>query len=123
MKPLTRYILLFASTLAILLPKRTARACGFWMPSNDYRFWLLQPDLTNEADLTPFFFGSRYLYDESTFPVTENYVQQNVQEWLTEIKGNALAKDIDTLLNATDPQIFFDEQNSLPKGIALCAFC
>ena len=122
MKPLTRYILLFASTLAILLPKRTARACGFWIPSNDYRFWLLQPDLTNEADLTPFFFGSRYLYDEGAYPVTENYVRQNVQEWLTEIKGQALAKDIDTLLNATDPQIFFDKQKQLAKENSFVRF-
>ena len=103
MKPLTRYILLFVSTLAIILPKRTARACGFIVYSNEYRFWLLQPDLTNEADLTPFFFGSKYLFLDDSYPVTEKYVQQNVQEWLTEIKSRALAKDIDTLLNATDP--------------------
>jgi len=122
MKPLTRYILLFASILAILLPKRTARACGFWVRSNEYRFWLLQPDLTNEADLTPFFFGSRYLYDEGAYPVTENYVQQNIQEWLTEIKGKALAKDIDTILNATDPQVFFDEQKQLVKENSFVRF-
>lgn len=122
MKLLTRYILLFASTLAILLPKRTARACGFWIPSNEYRFWLLQPDLTNEADLTPFFFGSRYLFVEGTFPVTEKYVQQNIQEWLTEIKGKALAKDIDALLNATDPQTFFDEQKQLAKENSFVRF-
>ncbi|AEV97251.1 hypothetical protein A4D02_17210 [Niastella koreensis] len=122
MKPLTRYILLFASILSILLPKRTARACGFWVPSNDYRFWLLQPDLTNEADLTPLFFGSRYLYLDETIPIKENYIQQNVQEWLTEIKGKALAKDIDTLLNATDPQIFFDEQKQLAKGNSFVRF-
>lgn len=122
MKPLTRYILLFASMLAIILPKRTARACGFWIPSNDYRFWLLQPDLTNEGDLTPLFFGNRYLYVDGTVPVKENYVRQNVQEWLTEIRGRALAKDIDTLLNATDPQSFFDEQKQLAKGNTFVRF-
>lgn len=122
MKPLTRYILLFASTLAIFLPKRTARACGFWVPSNEYRFWLLQPDLTNQAELAPFFFGARYLYIDGTQPAKENYVQQNIQEWVAEIKGKAQAKDIDSLLNATDPQYFFDGQQQLARANSFVRF-
>jgi hypothetical protein len=51
----TKYIILFSSCILLLLPKKTAQACGFMVAPGEFRFWLMQPDLTNESDLTPFF--------------------------------------------------------------------
>ena len=116
MKPLTKCILLSVSVIAIMLPKKAARACGFYIWPGEYRFWLLQPDLTNQPDLTPFYFASTYLYRQDINAARESYPQQNIQEWYDEIKRNAAKKDIDTLLNETDPQYFFDTQQQLAKA-------
>lgn len=112
MKPLPIYIPVFISLFTMLLPKRTAQACGFYVSPGEYRFWLLQPDLTNEPDLTPFYFASGYLYKDMN-AVKETYREENIGEWFRELKGKASKADIDSLLNATDPQYFFDEQKAL----------
>ncbi len=114
MKHSLRFILLSAS-LVFLFPKRTAKACGFWVEPGEYRFWLMQPDLTNEPDLTPFYFATTYLYKNDITAAQESYPQQNIREWFEEVKGKASKKDIDSLLNNTDPQYFFDEEKSLTK--------
>lgn len=113
MKPLSIYILVLISVFTVLLPKRTAQACGFYIVPGEYRFWLLQPDITNQPDLTPFYFASGYLYKQGMNAAKETYVDENNEEWFQEIKGKASKADIDTLLNTTDPQYFFDEQKAL----------
>lgn len=122
MKPLTKYILLSVSVIAIMLPKRTARACASGVWPGEYRFWLLQPDLINKPDLTPFYFASTYLYRQDINAAKESYPQQNIREWYDEIKGSAAKKDIDTLLNGTDPQYFFDKQPQLAKTNSFIGF-
>jgi len=114
MKPLLIYITVFISLFTILIPKRTAQACGFYVLPGEYRFWLLQPDLTNQPDLTPFYFASDYLYRDMN-AAKETYREENVEEWFREISGKASKADIDSLLNATAPQYFFDEQKALAK--------
>jgi hypothetical protein len=115
MKPLPIYIPVLISLFTILLPKRTAQACGFYVAPGEYRFWLLQPDITNQPDLTPFYFASGYLYRQDMNAAKETYIDENNEEWFREIKGKVSKNDIDTLLNATDPQYFFDEQKMLAK--------
>jgi hypothetical protein len=113
MKPLPAYITVFISLFTILLPKRTAQACGFSVAPGEYRFWLLQPDITNQPDLTPFYFASGYLYRQDMNAAKESYVDENNEEWFKQLKGKVSKTDIDGLLNATDPQYFFDEQKML----------
>src|SRR5688572_20959448 len=116
MKPLSIFILVLTSGLSVLIPKRTAQACGFFIAPGEYRFWLLQPDITNQPDLTPFYFASGYLYKQDMNAAQETYVDENNEEWFKELKGKASKEDIDTLLNATDPQYFFDELKALAKN-------
>jgi len=121
MKNSLRFILLSAS-LVFLFPKRTAKACGFWVEPGEYRFWLMQPDLTNEPDLTPFYFATTYLYKNDITAAQESYVEQNIHEWFAEVKGKASKTDIDFLLNHMDPQHFFDEEKSLATKNTLLQF-
>lgn len=88
MRALLKSILLSVSLL-FLLPRRTAQACGFYVFPGEYRFWLLQPDLTNEADLAPFFFASTELYGLDLSSAKEPYLQQNIDEWHGAVKGES----------------------------------
>ena len=114
MKPLIKYILLCIS-IHLLLPCKVAEACGFWVYPGEYRFWLLQPDIVNEPDLTPFYFASSYLYKGDQYAGKQPYLEQNINEWYKKADHKASKKDIDSLLNATSPQAFVDEQKDLAK--------
>src|SRR5262245_157189 len=118
MKRLRIFILLTISGILLLLPKNWVNACGFFVAPGEYRFWLLQPDLTRERDLTPFYFASTYLYRGNEYGGMETYVEKNVKEWfewvhLDEAKGGSgkirvSQGDIDSLLNNTVPNLFFE---------------
>lgn len=110
MRLLTRFLVCISSTLLVLLPKNVSRACGFGVWPGEYRFWLMQPNLTNEQDLTPFFFASTYLYHGDQYAGKETYPERNVKEWDDILKGQAGRKDIDSMLNSVDPQVLFDGQ-------------
>lgn len=119
----TKYIILFSCCILLLLPKRTAQACGFGAAPGEYRFWLLQPDIVNEQDLTPFYFASTYLYKKDMYAGKQTYSDQNINEWYNEVKGAANKTDIDSLLNNTAPQDFFGrtpkvQENSLFKYLS-----
>lgn len=122
MKPLTIFILVLISLFVLLLPKRTAQACGFYVAPGEYRFWLLQPDITNQPDLTPFYFASGYLYKQDMNAAKETYIDENDEEWFLEARGKASKNDIDSLLNATEPQYFFDEQKTLAGNNSFMRF-
>jgi hypothetical protein len=122
MKPLTRYTVLFLSACSFLIPKSTADACGFWVSAGEYRFWILQPDLTNEPDLTPFFFASTHIYKGDLSAGKETYPEKNIDEWFAVIKGSAPKTAIDSILNQTDPQDFFDKIQLLSKENAFVGF-
>jgi hypothetical protein len=122
MKLLRKYTLLTGSLLALLLPKSVAFACGFYVAPGEYRFWLLQPDLTNQRELTPFFFASTYLYKGDQYAVREASVDQNIKEWHREVKGQASLDDIDTVLNHLEPQVYFESLPSLAKDNSFLSY-
>jgi hypothetical protein len=101
--------------IAIFIPKRTAKACGFYVSPGEYRFWLLQPDLTNQYDLTPFFFASGYLYRSDMRIAKETYFDQNIDEWHKEIKGKASKHDIDELLYETNSHNYLNDQQQIAR--------
>jgi hypothetical protein len=116
---LIRCIILFISLITFLFPKKTATACGMFIFPGEYRFWLLQPDLTNEADLTPFFFASTFLYKDDRYNVAQSSPDQNLEEWYAKVHGNASVTDIDTILNYTSPDLFFDNQDTVLRQNSL----
>lgn len=122
MKQLIRYFVLSISLAVFLFPKKTAMACGFYVYPGEYRFWLLQPNLTNEIDLSPFYFASTYMYGNDMYKRVEPYPEQNIEEWFSELKGKVPKKDIDDLLNETIPDIYFNQKDSLFKKNAFYRF-
>jgi hypothetical protein len=114
MKSLMKCILLSISVF-FLLPQKISRACGFYVYPGEYRFWLLQPDLTNERDLTPFYFAASYLYKGNQYAGREVYAQQNVAEWYEAMQHKASKNGINELLYSVSPKQFFEEGKNLSK--------
>lgn len=110
MKPLKIFTTVIASLLILLVPKKFASACGFWVAPGEYRFWLLQPDLTNQADLTPFFFASTYLYKGDINSAVDIYKDKNVDEWYAELRQQASKKDIREMMYNTPPHRYFNSE-------------
>jgi hypothetical protein len=125
MKRLRIFILLIVSPILLLAPKYLVNACGFRVAPGEYRFWLLQPDLTQERELTPFFFASTYFYKGDEKAGAETYPQKNIEEWLELVRSEEKKKrpgevrvrksDIDILLYSTTPDLFFGKSDSLAK--------
>lgn len=113
MRVLKIFIILSVSFLVLLVPKKIATACGFFVYPGEYRFWLLQPDLTNQKDLTPFFFASIYLYKGDINAAVESYPDKNIAEWHNELKKSVPKSHIDSLLNYTKPQFFFEHEREI----------
>jgi hypothetical protein len=122
MKALRIFIILTGSILVILIPKKFATACGFYTFPGEYRFWLLQPDLTNQKDLTPFFFASTYLYKDDINAAVESYEEENVTEWWQQTKQRAARKDIERLLYHTAPQDFFGYEKQIEQQNSFLAW-
>jgi hypothetical protein len=120
MKPLTRSIVLFGSLLFVFLPKKITRACGFGIGSGEYRFWLLQPDIVNEPDLTPFFFSAGYLYNGDQNAAREPSDKQNILEWYNAANRTVLKNEIDTILNYTSPSNFISDLGILKDRNTFC---
>lgn len=125
MKRFRIFILLTISILLLAAPKHLAKACGFFVFPGEYRFWLLQPDLAQERELTPFYFAATYLYRRDANSGKETYPQRNIEEWLEQVRKEAgkkgagkvrvLQGDIDSLLNHVPPDLFFGQTDSLAR--------
>lgn len=115
MKPLSRYILVLGVSLLLVLPKKIARACGFYVWPGEYRFWLLQPDLTNQPDLSPYFFSMLAFYPDDQPESVPQHYKQNVQEWMALVGSGTNEQDVNTILYETSPGEFLYDLNQLAK--------
>lgn len=121
MKLLTRCTAVLSISLLLVLPKKLAQGCGFSVWPGEYRFWLLQPDLTNQKELSPFFFATTYLYPGAYMQVVNQHYSDNVREWQALVKNKATAADIDSILYNTAPDDFLDGFNGLAKTNSFAA--
>src|ERR1700741_2047899 len=114
-KRLRLFTVITTSLVAITLPKSITNACGIAIEPGLYRFWLLQPDLTNKGDITPFFFATTYLYKDDWNAAERPHVALNTDEWSHEINKKASKQEIDSILNNTGPKSFFASYNEMAK--------
>jgi hypothetical protein len=121
MKPLSRCILAFSICLLLVLPKKIAQACGFYIWPGEYRFWLLQPDLTNQKDLSPFFFATTTYYPDVNPEGISVHCQQNIAEWRALMGNKASEQDIEEILYKTSPDDFLNRINHLAKTNSFAA--
>jgi hypothetical protein len=115
MKPLSRYTIVFISVVCLLLPKKIVRACGWWVEPAEYRFWLMQPNVTNMNDLGPFFVACIDPDDHELGAAANEINNTNVEEWYKETKKGAAKNDIREILYKTKPGVMLDSLEYLKK--------
>lgn len=121
MKPLSRYTIVFISIFCLLLPKKITRACGWWVEPQEYRFYLMQPDIDGKDDLRPLFLGC-YNPDDNTLKAAASEVDdRNVEEWSIQINGAASKKDISGILYDTPPAVMMQKLDDLRKNNSFLA--
>jgi len=112
-----KYLLLTVSVLLILLPMKSADACMEEVLGDEYRFWILMPEIVNMQELLPFTFSSDYIYGDNwlyfkdLFQTQEDALipsqRKNVDEWFDYLDGTASKKSIDSVLYHVAPVWFF----------------
>jgi len=111
-----KFVLLLSSFLFYIIPVNIANGCGFSLMEYSYRVFLFQPDVTNNVELSPFFYTSDFLYYDGVYNCNEPAYQQNCKEWQaqTNYKGNV--KDIYAALYQTDLGAVIYHEDSLVKA-------
>jgi hypothetical protein len=107
-------MVLCISTL-LILPKKVARACGFYIWPGEYRFWLLQPDLSNQPELSPYYFSTLAFFPDDQPASTPPHYRQNVQEWIALIGGKTNEQDVDAIIYSAEPNEFLVSLDKLSK--------
>lgn len=116
MKPSSRYTIVFVSICCLLLPKKITRACGWFVWPGEYRFWLMQPDLANMDDLSPFFVAVTYPDDDRLRASTTSNYDVNIEEWYDAINGAATKADTRKILYDTKPGEMMENLPELKKN-------
>ncbi|MBO9566404.1 MAG: hypothetical protein J7621_26755, partial [Niastella sp.] len=115
MKPSSRCIMVLCISTLLILPKKVARACGFYIWPGEYRFWLLQPDLSNQPGLSPYYFSTLAFFPDDQPESAPPHYRQNVQEWIALIGGKTNEQDVDAIIYDTPPNDFLTNLDQLSK--------
>lgn len=122
MRSLSRFIPILAVSLLLVWPKKVAQGCGVGIWPGEYRFWMLQPDLANQKELSPFYLATTFLYPDAYQEVDRNHYDSNIAEWLTVTGPTVKAADIDSILYYTESGDFLQAFDSLSRINSFAAF-
>lgn len=102
--------------MALMLVARpaTLNSCGpDYTTGEDFRFWLLQPELAASRPLHAFYFTTEVLYATDYDEITALPYDANIAEWQA-VVGNAVpTEDIAAILYGTGPVDFFLHEEDL----------
>ena len=87
--------------------------CGPGFRSEDYRFWLLQPELAEARSLHSFYFTTDRLYGTDDQELLEVGYRLNLAEWKEVVGTDVLEEAISTILYGTDPSTFWLNEKDL----------
>lgn len=90
-----------------------ANGCGWYIGAEEFRFWLLQPDLADTRDLHPFYFTTEIFNGPDEQELKEVAYNMNLAEWRG-IVGPAVPEDaIAAILYGTAPEDFWKNEQQL----------
>ena len=87
--------------------------CGPGFRSEDYRFWLLQPELAEARSLHSFYFTTDRLYGTDDQELLEVGYRLNLAEWKEVVGTDVPEEAISTILYGTDPSTFWLNEKDL----------
>ncbi|MBL7952415.1 MAG: hypothetical protein JNM62_11930 [Flavobacteriales bacterium] len=104
-------LLLFGLSLA-LQPVRL-NSCGWDFYAEEYRFWLLQPELAGARPLHAFYFTTETLNGPDYDEITQLPYAANIKEWQAVIGNDVPSEPMEQVLYGLDLDFFEKHEDSL----------
>ncbi len=99
--------------LVITLDRGDLRGCGWDFSGDEFRFWLLQPELTKARTLAPFHFSSGLHYSLDIEAMKADVHARNILEWQQIVGSDVAPEAIEEILYGYGPKHFFDQEEEL----------
>ncbi len=108
-----KYWIVLNSLLFLLLPCNHVNGCGWNMSPEEYRFFLLQPDITNSNGLGPFFYSPE-IYN-AYYPGDDRMIEVNAKEWKAHTHYKGSWKEIAEVIYTLSTEDYLNKLDSLKK--------
>jgi hypothetical protein len=110
-----KHFILLGNIILLLLPVNYIIGCGFSLYAEDYRFYLLQPDVAQHREITPFFYTANKFYDEYgiSYSSQSKMREVNSKEWQTYSKYKGSWKDISNMMYDIPAELFVNRIDSI----------
>ena len=108
MRPIT---ILFA--LALVLQPLRMNSCGWYWNAEQFRFWLLQPELADSRPLHAFYFTTEVLYAYDPSDIASLPYDTNIAEWQSVVGTAVPTDDIAVILYGMEPVDYFKAEAEL----------
>lgn len=106
-------ILPYLMALALVARPAQLNSCGWDWSTEEYRFWLFQPELAGSRPLHAFYFTTDLLYGPDYHGITTLPYEANLDEWQAAVGKDVPRDDIATILYGIAPTDYFEQQLEL----------
>lgn len=107
-----KYLIILSSLLLLLLPANLANGCGFSLDEEEYRVYLLQPDVSGHSELMALCYSPDYFY-EPGIGTNAVMMEANAREWQRHTHYKGSWKEIQALMYDVSPDLFLARRDSL----------
>lgn len=98
---------------AFSLVQEQANGCGGDLSAEEFRFWLLQPELADTRDLHPFYFSTALFNGPDVQELKEVAYRMNLAEWRAIVGSGVPEESIAEVLYGIDPAEFWRNEERL----------
>lgn len=109
-----RTILLLSAGIVSLF-EGSLNGCGWYYSGEDFRFWLLQPELMEATALAPFSYNTQLLAGYDPQKIAEIGRDKNIAEWRSTIGLFVEPEDVEAILYGMSPLYFSQNEEALFK--------
>jgi hypothetical protein len=103
----------FCFALAYALLPARLNSCGWDWNAEEFRFWLLQPEIADSRALHAFYFTTEVLYGPDYDAIVNLPYEANLAEWQAVVGNDVSAEDIAMILYGTAPEDYFKQEAEL----------
>jgi hypothetical protein len=106
-------LLSFLFVLALAGQPMKLNSCGWDWNAEEYRFWLLQPELAGSRPLHAFYFTTELLNGPDYHEIVTLPYEANLNEWKAVVGTSVPADDIAAILYGMEPVDYFRQEAEL----------
>jgi len=99
--------------IALAVQPVRLNSCGWDWNAEEYRFWLLQPELADSRPLHAFYFTTELLNGPDCHDIVTLPYEANLNEWQAVVGTSAPADDIAAILYGMEPVEYFKQELDL----------